>query len=110
MLIEASRKDRTDICKMLVTHKDIDLDATNNDGKRAIDCTSKVAIKKILVGHGAEGPKKYLPKWSIFTAKYFPAHFKDVAFQWLLVAKRLKLSKDMRNLILQKIIENEKGC
>ena len=88
------------LTKLLVTHKDIDLD-------HVMDYKMTDEKKRVLVQHGGFRPglEKLLPIWSVRTAKYFPKDFKKVAFQWLCVANRLNLCKDMRNLILKYFAE-----
>ncbi len=50
----------------------------------------------------------YLPRWNRFTTyRCYPKEFNNIAFQWLLVCKRLdpKVSKDMKYLLLEYIAE-----
>lgn len=50
-LFAAVRKENIDIINLLLKCKEINLDATNEKGKKAIETTANTKIKKLLIGH-----------------------------------------------------------
>lgn len=127
----AAENNHLQVVKLLLAHPKIKVNHNHKDILSALErvaYTGCVEIMKLLLAHGAAVPNKiydkfyhenaffilenwktHLPKWSRFgrVASYYPKEFNQIAFQWLLVCKRLKprLVKDLRYLMLEYIAE-----
>lgn len=129
-LIRAVNYNHNEICKLLLSHKDIDVNIEGDGDYNALDvvCNEKnIDIVKLILALGPkricidttednptliailENHRRYLPRWNRFTtAKYYSKEFNDRAVVWLLCCKRFKnpkLPKDIQYLIIEYIAE-----